>query len=139
MFYLYVFLFSNKTNHQRKQDPSRPHAQPTRPRSVAKQKIIQAIDAAAATKKRGGGRRSEGGRSDGRFGYVGHDEGEDGAGTGDGRVMCCEKHAFQIQRSAVNMIEEQVKVTSNKVRYVCLSLSFCNQPSTILITRYVLL
>lgn len=35
--------------------------------------------------------------------------------NGGGETPCCEKHAFQLERSAVHMLEERVKETSSKV------------------------
>lgn len=46
----------------------------------------------------------------GRGGGKGND-----AENGDGRVSCCEKHAIKVERSAVHVLDERVKDTSNKV------------------------
>lgn len=84
---------------------------------------IEAAEAAAAA-GRGGGDGVRGARAKVD---MGDDRASDGDGGGGGGIaggrddssryshVCCEKHAYQLQRSAVNAVEERVAETSNKV------------------------
>lgn len=74
--------------------------------------VIRAIEAAADAEGRGIFRSYTNLKHRGR--YTGWHDAE----SGGGGEMCCEKHAFQIERSAVRMVEERVKETSYKVEAV---------------------
>lgn len=70
--------------------------------------IIRAIEATAEEEERGIYRTAEPSGGETRVGKKKRDP-------------CCEKHAFQLERSAVHMLEERVKDTLSKVgcRLVC--------------------
>ena len=70
--------------------------------------IIRAIEATAEEEERGIYRTATATPSGGESHGVRKPDGEE-------KKPCCEKHAFQLERSAVHMLEERIKDTLSKV------------------------
>ncbi|CAN0375663.1 unnamed protein product, partial [Ectocarpus sp. 12 AP-2014] len=87
------------------QQDAPPKPKPPKPRSAAKEKVIRAIEATAEAEERGVYRDH---RAAGRKKHV-HVVDALGVGGGEEEGPCCEKHAFQLERSAAHRLEERVK------------------------------
>lgn len=74
--------------------------------------MIRAIEATAAAEERGVFRKSAN-RHHRRQHHA--DDDDDVSGHGEEGELCCEKHALRIERSAVRMVKERLKDTSDKV------------------------
>lgn len=74
--------------------------------------VIRAIEATAEAEERGVYRDH---CAAGQKKHV-HVVGALDTGGGEEEGFCCEKHAFQLERSAAHRLEERVKETSSKVR-----------------------